>query len=139
MRDVKTIIGIKIAVYALWPFSAMAAQATFGAAIVTMSLLSISVTMLISTLSGLTALLRQMKKDLERSGEIANLWLYVSSNLLASNTVGLLALFLSDGRLDHNFQAGVIIVASYGGTLVLDRSLQTLLTIAEAFFKKGRE
>lgn len=141
MREVKpALTAIKIMLIVLWPISATAAQVSFGTGVVaTVSLLSISVTLLLSTLSGLTSLLRQMLKDVKETGVIEHRALYIASNLLSSNTAGLLTLFLSEGRLDPNLQAGVIIMASLGGAVVLDRSVQALLSAGESFIKKRDE
>jgi hypothetical protein len=141
VKDIGTfVLALKMILALMWPMSAAAAQASFGASIVSMSLLSISVTLLLSTLSGLTSLLRQMLKDLKHKKRIDHMGLYVASNLLASNTVGLLALFMSEGRFDHNYQAGVIIVASFGGAVVLERGVQGLLGVAEQVITgKGRD
>lgn len=128
MSETKQVFWVlNVAMFVLWPISAAAAQLSFGDSIVAMSWLSIMITLLLSSLSGLTSLLRKVEADLIDHGEIKHLSLYVTSKIMASNMSGLLALFLSEGRLDHNYQAGVIIIASYGGVVILENSLNKAL------------
>ena len=122
MRDLKTLITcLNILVGAAWPLSAVAATQTFGTGLAELSFLSVFMALVISSLSGLTALLHHMKKDLEANGSINHLWLYVSSKMLGSNLAGLMTLFTTEGRFDANTQAGMIIVAAFAGLMVLDK------------------
>lgn len=132
MRDLKSLfVAVKVALLIIWPVSAFAATQTLGLGLASVSLLSIAMTLLLSSLSGLTALLHHMKKDLERNGHINHLSLYISSKMFGSNTAGLLSLFWLEDRLDPNLQAGVIIIAAFGGTWFLER---IMVAGAEKFF-----
>lgn len=126
MRDLKSVITcFNILLGAAWPLSAVAATQTFSSGMAELSFLSIFMTLVVSSLSGLTALLHHMKKDLEASGGIKHIKLYVSSKMLGSNLAGLLTLFTTDGRFDANTQASMIIIAAFAGTLLLDKVAAT--------------
>lgn len=124
MRELKPLFTcLNVAAWILWPLSAVAATQSFGASLSGLSVLSILMALMISSLSGLTALLHHMKQDLERHGEIKNLGLYISSKMFGSNTAGLMTLFWTESRFDPNIQAGLVIVAAFGGTWFLERVL----------------
>lgn len=124
MRDLKQLFTVGyVALWVLWPISAVAATQSFGENISALNLLSILMTLMISSLSGLTALLHHMKQDLETKGAIKNLGLYISSKLLGSNVAGLTMLFWTEGKFSANTQAGLIIIAAFGGTWFLERVL----------------
>jgi predicted membrane-bound spermidine synthase len=128
MLDLKPLFTtINVALWVLWPISAVAATQSFGENISGLNLLSILMTMMISSLSGLTALLHHMKQDLERNGTIKNLGLYISSKMLGSNVAGLAMLFWTEGGFNPNTQAGLIIIAAFGGTWFLERVLAHLI------------
>jgi hypothetical protein len=124
MRELKPIFTtLTVALWVLWPLTAVAAVESFGASLAGMHLLSILMALMISSLSGLTALLHHMKKDLEQHGEIEYLALYISSKMLGSNVAGLTTLFWTTGQVNPNMQAGLIILAAFGGTWTLERAL----------------
>lgn len=124
MRDLKPLFtSLNVALWVLWPLSAAAAGQSFGAGLAQLSILSILMTLIISSLSGLTALLHHMKQDLEKHGVIVNLGLYISSKMLGSNVAGLATYFWTESRFDANTQAGLVIIAAFGGTWFLERVL----------------
>lgn len=124
MRDLKQLFtGLYVAMWILWPISALAATETFGTGLSALSVLSILMALLISSLSGLTALLHHMKQDLEKHGSIKNLGLYISSKMLGSNLAGLAMFFWTESRFEANTQAGLVIIAAFGGTWFLERVL----------------
>jgi hypothetical protein len=124
MRDLKPLFTVlNVAMCILWPLTAAAATESFGASMAGVQLLSIIMALMISSLSGLTALLHHMKKDLERYGSIKYLGLYISSKMLGSNVAGLMTLFWTNSKFDANMQAGMIIVAAFGGTWFLEQML----------------
>ena len=124
MRDLKPLFTTGyVSLCLLWPISALAATQSFGDNISGLNLLSILMTLMISSLSGLTALLHHMKQDLEKNGAIKNLGLYISSKILGSNVAGLAMLFWTEGAVNPNTQAGLIIIAAFGGTWFLERVL----------------
>ena len=88
-------------------------------------LLAVLMTLTLSTLSGVTALLHTMKQEYEKNGAIQHLWLLVTSKLFGSNTAGLLMFFCGESLgLDDAKQAMAIILASFGGTWFIERLLQ---------------
>jgi hypothetical protein len=115
---------LKVAMWMLWPLTAFAANASFGSALFKTDPQAISMALMLSSLSGLTALLSQMKKDYEAHGKIDRLWLYVTSKMLGSNTAGLMMYFGSDYfELNNSATACAIIIAAFGGTWALERVL----------------
>jgi hypothetical protein len=137
MRDLKPLFtALNVAMCVLWPLTAAAATESFGSSMAGVQLLSILMTLMISSLSGLTALLHHMKKDLERHGSIKYLGLYISSKMLGSNVAGLMTLFWTNTRFDANMQAGLIIVAAFGGTWLLE---QVLNRATDKFFDPKKE
>lgn len=123
MLQLKDLLALKIFLYILWPVSAVAATVSLGSSVETISVVSVCVTLMMSSLSGLTALLHQMRKDLMETGEIKHLGLYVTSKMLGSNVAGLLTLFFTEKSMDPNYQVASIIVAAFGGTVVLEKAL----------------
>lgn len=138
MRELKTVYWTtKLVLIALWPVSALAAAGgSLSAGLVYGSLLPISATLLLSTTAGLTALLVQIKKDLEQHNEIQHVKLYVASKMMASNTAGLFIYFMTAERIDTNYQAGAILIASFGGTLILNKGLKLLEHLMDKFWKE---
>lgn len=109
----------------LWPTCAWAAASTFGTSMTSIPALAVLMTVILSTLSGVTALLHAMKQEYETSGVIAHLWLLVTSKLFGSNTAGLLMFFLAESMgMEDAKEAMAIIVAAFGGTWFIERVLQ---------------
>lgn len=121
----QTLIAAKVALMILWPTCAWAAAITFGQAMASIPLLAILMTLTLSTLSGVTALLHAMKQEYEKNGHIEQLWLLITSKLAGSNTAGLLMFFFAESLgFDDAKQAMAIIIAAFGGTWFLERALQ---------------
>jgi hypothetical protein len=114
----------------IWPISVLAANQTFGAAMAQIDMLGVLMTLMLASLSGLTALLSHMKKDYEAHGKIDRLWLYVASKMAGSNLAGLLVYFYAPEKygLSPGGTATTIIVAAFGGTWLLERALTMLGT-----------
>lgn len=123
MLQLKDLMAVKVFLFVLWPVSAVAATSSFGAGLGTVSLATVAATLALSILSGLTALLHQMRKDLVSTGSIQHLGLYIVSKMLGSNMAGLFMLFATEGKFDPNYQVGAIIIAAFGGTVVLEALL----------------
>lgn len=119
------LLAAKVALVILWPTCAWAAAITFGQSMTSIPLLAVLMTLTLSTLSGVTALLHAMKQEYEKSGQIDRLWLLITSKLFGSNTAGLLMFFFGESiGFDDAKQAMAIIVASFGGTWFIERALQ---------------
>lgn len=121
----QTLVAAQVALMVLWPTCAWAAAITFGESMAKIPLLAVLMTLTLSTLSGVTALLHAMKQEYEKNGQVAQLWLLITSKLAGSNTAGLLMFFLAETLgFDDAKQAMAIIVAAFGGTWFLERVLQ---------------
>jgi uncharacterized membrane protein len=115
---------VTAALIILWPISAIAATITFGSQLAQIPLLAILMTCLLSTLSGVTALLHAMKQEYERAGDIPRLWLFVSSKMFGSNVAGILMFFVAEGyQLTDAWQAASIILAAFGGGPLVERAV----------------
>jgi hypothetical protein len=122
MRDI--CLAVQVALYMMWPLTAYAANEAFGTAMFKTNLLAIAMALILSTMSGLTALLAQMKRDYEAHGKIDRLWLYISSKMSGSNVAGVAMLFGADWlNLPSSATACAIIIAAFGGTWALERVL----------------
>lgn len=125
-KELKQILfAAKVALMVLWPTCAWAAAITFGESMANIPLLAVLMTVTLSTLSGVTALLHAMKQEYEKTGQIAQLWLLITSKLTGSNIAGLFMFFLAESLgFDDAKQAMAIIIAAFGGTWFLERALQ---------------
>jgi hypothetical protein len=108
----------------MWPITATAASITFGEKLTSIPALSILMTLLLSTLSGVTSLLNAMKREYEQNKTIDRLWLFISSKLLGSNLAGLLAFLGSEyWGVPDTAIAIAIILAAFGGGPLIERGL----------------
>lgn len=109
----------------LWPVSAYAATLTLGAQMAQTPMLDLLMTLVLSILSGTTALLHAMIEQYKQTDTIPRLPLFVASKMLGSVLAGLLMFFGAGARgWDPGTQAGAIILASFGGTWFIQRVLQ---------------
>lgn len=116
--------GMMWVLWILWPMSAYAAQVSFGNAIFKGDPQAILGVLTLSSMSGLTSLLAQMKKDYQEFGKIDHLWLYISAKMSGSNMAGLAMYFAADtGNIGSSATSLAIIFAAFGGTLMLERGL----------------
>lgn len=123
----QALFAAKAVLFLLWPLTATAATITFGEKLAAIPLLAILMTLLLSTLSGVTALLHAMKQEYEKTREIDRLWLFVSSKLLGSNVAGLLMFFGGETyNLADTALAAAIILAAFGGGPLIERALRFL-------------
>lgn len=120
------LFATKVALVILWPTCAWAAAITFGQSMSSIPPLAVLMTIVLSTLSGITALLHAMKQEYEKNAAIARLWLLIASKLFGSNMAGLLMFFFGESLgLDDAKQAMAIIAAAFGGTWFIERVLQS--------------
>lgn len=102
----------------LWPVSAYATQLSFDQELAQVPLLSLLMTLVLSTLMGATSLLHAMRHEyIKNNGVIHQLWLFVSSRMLGSNSAGLLMFF----GPDVPYKAGCIMLAAFLGTVFLEK------------------
>lgn len=120
------LVAFQFVAAAFWPMSAWAATLAFGEQIANESILSILMTLMLSTLVGITALLHAMKKEYEKQGEIKRIWLFMASNLAGSNTAGLFVFFGADSwGIPTGAKAVAIMAAAYGGNWFIERAVQS--------------
>lgn len=121
------------AVYAflaiLWPAVALAAANTFESTVLGVGWVSWLVVVVLSTLSGLTALLNRVRAEIataEANGTpIPPLRVFVASNMLGSLLAGLFMFFLCEHWDAPGFlEAAAIIGASYGGARFIERIME---------------
>lgn len=123
MIQARTVAMVVLAM--LWPVSAWAATLTLGAQMAQTPLLDLAMTLVLSILSGITALLHAMIEQYKQSDTIPRLPLFVSSRMFGSVLAGLLMFFGSSTRgWDPGTQVCAIILASFGGTWFIQRVLQ---------------
>lgn len=121
----QAMVAAKTALLLLWPVSAWASAIVFGEKMAQIPLLAVLMTVILSTLSGVTALLHAMKQEYEAHGEIPRLWLFVASKMLGSNVAGMLMFFGAETwNFSDTMEAGAIILAGFGGTWTIERALQ---------------
>lgn len=125
----QTLVVAKLALLMLWPVSAWAATLTFGGQMAQIPLLDLAMTLILSILSGVTALVHAMKQEYEKSGAIPRLGLFVASKLLGSIVAGLLMFFGADSwDIPSTRLAAAIILCSFGGTWLIERALNFFVT-----------
>ena len=121
------------AVYAfltiLWPAVAVAAANTFESTVLGVGWVSWLVVVVLSTLSGLTALLNRVRTEIaeaEANGtHIPPLRVFIASNMLGSLLAGLFMFFICEHWDAPGFlEAAAIIGASYGGARFIERTAE---------------
>lgn len=120
----QTIFCLKVVIYLLWPTCAWATGVTLGETLATVPALAWTMVFMLSTISGLAALLNRLKDDTPKK-----LRLFVTSHMLGSALAGLLIFFMSTGAGVADFyQAGLIATAAYAGAKFLDAAADRLVT-----------
>lgn len=109
----------------VWPLSAWAASVTFTDDLAHIPFAAIAMCLFLSFIGGLASTLQKLASGAPAARSI---WLEIAKDLVVSLVAGLLAFFVSEWL---NFQAvleaGVITLAGYGGSRVLDRLLDRAL------------
>jgi hypothetical protein len=86
--------------------------------------LAVVMTLILSNLCGVTALLHALKKEYEQGRSIDRLWLFVSCKLLGSNTAGLMMFFGAEyWSLPDMGEAAAICLAAFGGGPLIERAV----------------
>ncbi|MEX3614281.1 MAG: phage holin family protein [Burkholderia gladioli] len=109
----------------VWPPSAYAASVTFTDDLAHIPFAAIAMCLFLSFIGGLASTLQKLAAQ---TPAMRSLWLEISKDLVVSLVAGLVAFFVSE-YLDFQavLEAGVITVAGYGGSRVLDRLLDRAL------------
>ena len=124
----QTLNCLKAIVYLLWPATAWATGVTLGDTLATVPLLAWVMVFMLSTVSGLAALLNRLKDNTP-----LKLPLFVASHMLGSALSGLLMFFMSTGAgLGDFYQAGLIAIAAYAGATFLDAAAEKLVSKTKA-------
>lgn len=119
----QTLLCLQLIVYLLWPACAWATGVTLGETLATVPLLAWMMVFILSTVSGLAALLNRLKDSTP-----PKLRLFVASHMLGSALSGLLIFFISTGaEVGDFYQAGLIATAAYAGAKFLDAAADKLV------------
>lgn len=107
---------------------------SFGASLRNIDLFGLLLAVVLSSLSGLTALLNHMRREYLEHGKIDNIWLFVTSKITGSNLAGLIVFFYAPEHqsLTTGNIAVLIILAAFGGTWFVERLLQALVSTIQA-------
>jgi hypothetical protein len=118
------ILAAQVVLCLLWPLTATAASITFGDKMTTIPVLAVVMTLLLSTLAGVTALLHALKKEYEENNRIDRLWLFVTSKLFGSNMAGMLMFFGAEyWDMSEAAEAAAICLAAFGGGPLIERAV----------------
>lgn len=119
-----TLRAIKAVVYTLWPATTWAAQITLGTTLATVPALAWLMVFILSTVSGLAALLNRLKTDTPE-----HLKTYVAAHMLGSWVSGVLMFFVMEAADVADFSEAVgIALAAYAGARLMDRWADAFVT-----------
>lgn len=108
---------IKVIVYMLWPTTVFAASITLGDTLHAVPLLAWLMVLIVSTLSGLAALLNRIKTDMP-----PRLALFVVAHMSGSLLAGVLTFLVGEqADLADMAEAVSIALAAYGGAALMDK------------------
>jgi peptidoglycan/LPS O-acetylase OafA/YrhL len=111
------LLCLKVIVYLLWPTTVYAASITLGDTLKEVPLLAWLMVLIVSTLSGLAALLNRIKADMP-----PNLAIFVVAHMAGSLLAGLLTFLVSEqADLADMAEAVSIALAAYGGAALMDK------------------
>lgn len=104
-----------------WSASAWAATTTFATDLASISATAVAVAVALALVGGATATLSKIANP---ETVINNLWLEVSRDIMSSVVAGLITYFVCAWQaFPALLQAGIITIAGYGGSRVLERYL----------------
>lgn len=116
----------KLVVIFLWPFSAYAAQISFGEELANIPALSLLMTLILSSLMGITSVLHAMTEEYKTHDKIDRIWLFVSSKMFGSVSAGFMMFFGSDSlAIPTGYKALAIAGAAFGGTMLIKRFVKS--------------
>ena len=111
------LLAIKAIVYTLWPITAWATAITLGETMSGVPLLAWLMVSVLSTVSGLAALLSRLRDDTP-----PRLLVFVVSHMLGSIVSGFVVFLACEGaNLDDFVEAVSIALAGYAGAKLMDR------------------
>lgn len=118
----QSLLATKLAVAMLWPFSAYAAQLSFGEELASIPALSLLMTLILSALMGVTSVLHAMTEEYQTKDKIDRVWLFVSSKMFGSISAGFMMFFGADSlAIPTGYKALAIAGAAFGGTMLIKR------------------
>lgn len=117
MRRASVLGCLKAIVYVLWPTTAWATSITLGTTLHEVPLLAWLMVVILSTLSGLAALLNRIKSEMP-----TRLVLFVAAHMLGSLVAGGLVFLASEGiDAPDMVEAVSIALAAYAGAALMDK------------------
>lgn len=123
-NEKQTIFCLKIFIYMLWPTCAWATGVTLGETLATVPFLAWVMVFMLSTISGLAALLNRLKDETPAKPR-----LFIAAHMLGSVVAGLLIFFSLTGTGVGDFAiAAAISTAAYAGARFLDARADRLVT-----------
>lgn len=112
-----SLAALKLIVYLLWPATAWATQITIDQTLADVPLLAWLMVFILSTVSGLAALLNALKVDLPKRWPI-----FIGAHMLGSWLAGILLFFGLEGAETADLvEALAIGLGSYAGARLMDR------------------
>lgn len=112
-----SLAALKLVVYLLWPATAWATQITIGQTLADVPLLAWLMVFILSTVSGLAALLNALKVDLPKRWPI-----FIGAHMLGSWLAGILLFFGLEGAETADLvEALAIGLGSYAGARLMDK------------------
>jgi amino acid transporter len=111
------LLSLQTIVYMLWPVTAWATGVTIGATLTEVPVLAWVMVLILSTVSGLAALLNRIKTDLPE-----RLPLFIAAHMLGSVLAGLLTFFVGESAdIPDMAEAVSVALASYAGAALMDK------------------
>ena len=116
----------------LWvPTSAWAAQITLHQTLDGLTAASLAIVFALSSLSGATALVLRIEKELRAStdGKLPRPWLFASAHMLGSWLASVLALFVGEAQdMNDWLVLGMIVCAGFGGAKFIEMVAEKYLS-----------
>lgn len=128
----KTLFKIKALIYALWPCSVYAAGLSFGQEIISINFTDYAVCLGLSLVSGLVALLQELKdgKELEKPKT------YIAYRILSALMSGLVMLFIAMDQTIGSYKAALMIsIAAYMGPKFIKLAVDFVSEFAKTLLK----
>lgn len=121
MHDRLQLKAVAVWLMMFWSASAWAASATFPADLSSIPSAAVAVAVALALVGGATATLQRIANP---EAVINHLWLEVARDILSSVVAGLITYFACAWQgFPALLQAGIITIAGYGGSRVLERYL----------------
>lgn len=119
-----SLAALKFVVYLLWPATAWATQITIGQTLADVPLLAWLMVFILSTVSGLAALLNSLKLELPKRWPV-----FIGAHMLGSWLAGVLLFFGLEGAETADLVEAVAIgLGSYAGARLMDKWSDTFVS-----------